>query len=403
MYWTRYSILTVTSLALLLGLSLPSPALGQAAPKAKATKRAKSSARKASPQAPASAATPASPKPAQDSTPKVDNISTDENGQTAPSDQPQKSGQLSNELEMAAGRPSSVQIQLRLLADKLKGAFDGRPGNGRYERWAVVPFDDVGDEVKKRQLGTVIAAEVETRLKNDHGLVLVERMQMAKLLKEMQLAMLGVVDESTASEVGKMLDAQVLVTGSVALLGEDYVVHAKVISVEEAKVLATADLRFAAKGLIALSSEAVVLRTKSDAFFRSMLVPGWGQLYNRQTAKGVTVMAGSVALLGGGIGFYFLGANAEKKYQRISESNLGPCSGFEGVELGSCVESQRLSAENHYLVSRILFISFGALYAYNLIDAWVSGYSHSDADKARYASGWQFDLAPGWAGVSGEF
>ena len=142
-------------------------------------------------------------------------------------------------------------------------------------------------------IGQVVASELEGRLKVDHGFVLVERMQMSRVLEEMQLAQVGLVDESKAPEMGKMLDAQVLVTGTVGQLGDKFVVNARVVSVEEAKVLASAQVTIDAAGLIALSSDAVVLRTKSDAVFRSLIIPGWGQFYNRQQAKGAAIMIAS--------------------------------------------------------------------------------------------------------------
>lgn len=306
-------------------------------------------------------------------------------------------------LQEIEGRPSSVQIQIRLLSDKLAEAFRNKPGNGRYERWAVVPFDNQGDEAAKRQLGEVIGAEVESRLRNDHNLVLVERMQMARVLEEMQLAQVGLVDESNAPEMGKMLDAQVLVTGTVGQLGEKYVVNARVVSVEEAKVLASAQVTIEAEGLIALSSDAVVLRSKSDAVFRSALIPGWGQFYNRQQAKGTAIMIAAGALVAGGVTFYVLGSQTETAYQGISQESLGPCEGRTSEQLGACVEAQRVLAESQYGISRALFIGLGAVYVYNLLDAWLSGYSPSSAESARYSDTLRFDVAPGWAGVSGQF
>lgn len=309
-------------------------------------------------------------------------------------------------VEKIEGRPSSVQIQVRLLSDKLAAAFKDRPGNGRYERWAVVPFENQGKEAEKRKLGEVIGAEVESRLKGDHGLVLVERMQISRVLQEMQLVQVGLVtnvDGAEETQMGKMLDAQVLVTGTVGQLGDKYVVNARVVSVEEAKVLASAQVTIEADELIALSSDAVVLRSKSDAVFRSALIPGWGQFYNRQQAKGTAIMITTAALLGGGITFYVLGSQTETAYQGISQENLGPCDGRGSDQLGACVEAQRVLAESRYGISRALFIGAGAVYAYNLLDAWLSGYSPSSAESSRYAEALRFDVAPGWAGVSGQF
>lgn len=309
-------------------------------------------------------------------------------------------------LEEIEGRPSSVRIQLRLLGDKLADAFRNKPGSGRYERWAVVPFDNQGKEAERRQLGEVIGAEVESRLKSDHRLVLVEGMRISRVLQEMRLVQVGLVEADSGSEevqMGKMLDAQVLVTGTIGQLGDKFVVNARVVSVEEAKVLASAQVTIEAEGLIALSSDAVVLRSKSDAVFRSALIPGWGQFYNRQQAKGTAIMITAGALLAGGVTFYILGSQAETTYQGISPEKAGPCADRLSDQLGACVEAQRVLAESHYGISRALFVGLGAVYAYNLLDSWLSGYSPSNAESGQYASLPRLELAPGWAGVSGEF
>lgn len=307
-------------------------------------------------------------------------------------------------LEEIEGRPSSVQIQVRLLGDRLAAAFKDKPGNGRYERWAVVPFDNQGDDAQKRQLGQVVASELEGRLKVDHGFVLVERMQMSRVLQEMQLAQVGLVDETKAPEMGKMLDAQVLVTGTVGQLGDKFVVNARVVSVEEAKVLASAQVTIDAAGLIALSSDAVVLRTKSDAVFRSLIIPGWGQFYNRQQAKGAAIMIASGALIAGGVTFYVLGNQTESAYRTISKENPGPCADRAIDQLGGCVEAQRVLAESRYGVSRALFVGLGAVYVFNVLDAWISGYSPDAATSSLYAAeGLRLEFAPGWAGVTSSF
>ena len=59
----------------------------------------------------------------------------------------------------------------------------------------------------------------------------------------------------------------------------------------------------------------VVLRSRTDALYRSLLAPGWGQLYNRQPVKAGLFAAAELALLGGALAFQLEGAKAERDYQ----------------------------------------------------------------------------------------
>jgi len=295
------------------------------------------------------------------------------------------------------GRPESVEIQVRVLADRLADGLRDRPGQGRYERWAVMPLAEQGDEVAKRKLGQVLAAALETSLKADHGFLCVERMRLAALLKEIQLSQTGLLEESKAPEVGRMANADLLVVGSVGMLGDHYIVNVKAVSVQEAKVLAAAQVRIAAAGLVALSSQALVLRTRSDAVLRSVLIPGWGQLYNRQEEKAAVLMSAAAALAGAGILFRLLSGSAEGDYQSMRPDNPGRCSGQSPDQFSACVQGVRELAESRAQTSNYLFFGLAAVYAYSLLDAYLSGYKPDASTRSLYAD---FGPAPSGGGVS---
>jgi hypothetical protein len=279
------------------------------------------------------------------------------------------------------GRPESVEIQVRRLADQLAAGMKDRRGQGRYDRWAVTPFSELGDDVKKRHLGEIVAEQVEGSLKRDHGFICVERMKLAKLVQEAALAESGIIDEKDAPKLGELANADLLVVGSVGLLGDTYVVNIRAVATDSAKVVAAATARFHASGLVALSSEAVVLRTKSDALFRSVLIPGWGQLYNRQKQKAVTIWFLGGALLGGGIVSASLGRSAEYAYTRPEESKAA-CEGQ--TSLSNCVVELRTKADTRYAAANLLFIGYGLLHVYNILDAYMSGYEPDASTQRLY-------------------
>ena len=261
----------------------------------------------------------------------------------------------------------SIEVAMRRLADGLAAGFDKLPGSSRYRRLAVMTFSDVGAEAEKRRIGTIVTAELATDLRRDHGLLLVERARLAEVMGEIKLGQSGAVDAATAPEIGKLADAQALVIGTAADLGDRYRIDARIIATESGETLAAASASVAAAGMVALSSDAVVLRSRKDAAFRSVLIPGWGQIYNRQPVKGGLILTAELGLIAGGVAFHLLGQHAYSQY--TSQTSAG--------QLGSNPSAQAQSlydtAVSRYQTRNVLFIVAGGLWAANILDAYLSG------------------------------
>ncbi|MGC4114379.1 MAG: FlgO family outer membrane protein [Myxococcales bacterium] len=255
---------------------------------------------------------------------------------------------------VASGR---IEIVVRELSDKIAEAFSKLPGNVRYRRLAVIPFNDLGPNAKSHQIGSIVTAEIATVLRRDHGLLLVERAQLSQVMDEMRLKELTQDDPEQANQLAKLADAQALVVGSVADAGDKYLVNAKVVSSATGQMLAAESASLPAAGLVSLASESVVLRSKSGAVFRSLIVPGWGQIYNRQTLKAGIIMGGELALFAGALTFHLTGDWAKGRY----EQGLPETSGHWKL------------AEQRYQWRNILLYVAAGVWVYNILDAYLSG------------------------------
>lgn len=261
----------------------------------------------------------------------------------------------------------SIEVAMRKLSDSLAEGFARLPGNARYRRLAVVPFSEVGEQAQKRHIGTIVAAEVATDLKRDHNLLLVERQKLTEVMGELRLQQSGAVDPASAAQLGQIADAQALVIGSASDLGDHYLVNARVVATETGETLSAGSASVSAAGMISLASDAVVLRSKKDAVFRSLLIPGWGQIYNRQPVKGFAIMGCEVALFGAALAFHFAGQKAYDDYQgKTSAGDLGS---------SPTAEAQRLYdlSVTRYGYRNIALYTAAGLWLVNLIDAYVSG------------------------------
>jgi hypothetical protein len=167
--------------------------------------------------------------------------------------------------------------------------------------------------------------------------------------------------------VGQLADAQALVVGSVAEAGGKFLVNARVVTTETAETLAAASESIQSATLVAFSADSVVLRSRKDAVFRSVLLPGFGQLYNRQPRKAAAFAAAEVAVLGGAVAFQLLGAAAQKDY----ESQTTPSA--LGTDPASAAAELRQTAEDRYRWRNALLWTGAAIWALNVIDAYAFG------------------------------
>jgi TolB-like protein len=211
----------------------------------------------------------------------------------------------------------SLDVQLRKLADVLAKRLDELPGELRYQHVAVLPFEEIGSTTKDKKLGLLVASELTTLLARDHGLLLVERSQLTKVVDELALGQTGLTDPSKSAEVGKLAGAQDLVVGTVGEAGDRYVVDARVVEAETGKVTAAEQTSLPAADLVALSAEAVVLRSRTDAVYRSLILPGWGQFYNREPIKGAVVLGAEVVALALAGVFQLQASKAQTDYNNL--------------------------------------------------------------------------------------
>jgi TolB-like protein len=80
---------------------------------------------------------------------------------------------------------------------------------------AVAPFAVAARDTSLSALGWGLADLLTTDLARSRTLVVVERMQIDALLRELRLAATGRVDSASAPQVGKLVGARQLVTGSI--------------------------------------------------------------------------------------------------------------------------------------------------------------------------------------------
>ena len=91
---------------------------------------------------------------------------------------------------------------------------------------------------KPDTMGEEFALLLTRELSEIHGIPLVERAQLDKILSEVELGQSGLVEPSTAAKIGKITGARIIVTGRMFQVRSQMVVVAKTIGVETSRVFA---------------------------------------------------------------------------------------------------------------------------------------------------------------------
>jgi len=122
-----------------------------------------------------------------------------------------------------AGSLNNEQSKIKVQSDKIK--------------IGIIEFQSLNEEAKKDILGKVFSEVLTTSFVNSEAFKIIEREQLEKVLKELQLTQTGIVDTAYAKQIGKMVGADAILTGTVIKFGTDLRVDARIIDVESGIIL----------------------------------------------------------------------------------------------------------------------------------------------------------------------
>ena len=83
-----------------------------------------------------------------------------------------------------------------------------------------------------QETADAVADILSTELFNTNRFNVVERTAIAKILEEQKLQMTGITDMSRAAEIGKVLNVEKIMTGSVSRLGNNIIINTRLVDVE---------------------------------------------------------------------------------------------------------------------------------------------------------------------------
>ena len=142
-------------------------------------------------------------------------------------------------LSIFASRRVAASAWMLLLITSLATATEPASSFQNRKRTptlAILPFLNSNDGAQKDGLGNSVASMFGTHLKNETSFLVLERSQIGKLAAEQNLSASG-LSESQREQLGKLFQAEAILTGEVSRFNDLIQLDARLISVETGQVL----------------------------------------------------------------------------------------------------------------------------------------------------------------------
>lgn len=158
----------------------------------------------------------------------------------------------------------------------------------------IIPF-----ETTNKEQG-VMLSDIYAKYLTGGSLKIVDRKELEKVIKEIQLQLEVGVEQQEIKDLGSMAGADYLQMGNVTQFEDSYFVNIKVINVATGESIYADSLSFKSKEFTSVKNLKDFFPEQKypvSALFRSALVPGWGQFYNDKPVKGGIFLGLHIALV----------------------------------------------------------------------------------------------------------
>lgn len=109
---------------------------------------------------------------------------------------------------------------------------------------AILPFNNNSPGREDLDvLGTTLSDLISAEMAGHKEFKVVERLQIETLLKEQKLGLTGVIDATTAVQIGKIIGANVMAFGSYLVIGKKVLLTMRLVRVETGEIIRGKNLR----------------------------------------------------------------------------------------------------------------------------------------------------------------
>ena len=149
--------------------------------------------------------------------------------------------ELDREIEKQDGDGSrSVTSSERYTSGESSNMAGNESASGK--QMVIVVADFVNDDGSVSKLGRYIADKLTPYFTRSEQFQVLERALIDKVIEEQQFQVSAFVDESSTRELGKLVGAETIISGTVSELNDVFYFNAKVVDVTRGKLLTAIDV-----------------------------------------------------------------------------------------------------------------------------------------------------------------
>lgn len=256
------------------------------------------------------------------------------------------------------------------------------------KRLAIIPFTD---KTEKKSYGIAVSEYLVSAIQKSGKFILVDRADFNKTIMEIELSQTDMVSESEALEIGKVLTADYILTGTLSSAFGNIKVMAKIINTETTEIVASASCTLIDVSLDQFKKDLFSEKNQlTAAMFRSALIPGWGQIYAGKKARGAVSLSLFTGALGFSIASSIIKGELNSEYKDIVNDAFGPdlidkygtLENYESVKDAKYAEYQ--DSHDRAIIS---YAILGGVWGLNIIDAIIAGAQMKNNFKLYFSSG----------------
>ena len=249
---------------------------------------------------------------------------------------------------------------------------------------AVLPFV-VTDSTLQNDGLYVAEFGVDFFIKNSDYSV-VKKTELEKYITKTALSQTDTLSDSTLIESGKLMSAKYVVAGTLTNKANKLFHYAKVIDTETGEIVSSASLETQSKNLHSIYLDTLGSKTLMSAIvYKSLVLPGWGQIYAGSTLRGSIYSALFAGSLGATI-WSIIDVN-KKDNELDTYKDYDPSTVTVGetpqqwtAKANAAVEDKNSAATR----TNILIGVTAAVWTANVVDAIILGNKQSNEIKKTY-------------------
>lgn len=134
-------------------------------------------------------------------------------------------------------------IEILLLTLFCCSIFSTAHADFQKTKIAVLDFEVIGDKLETTDMGAILSEWFITSIVKSGRFDVVERAMLQKIISEQKLSSTGLIDEDSATKLGKLLGVKVIISGSVLKMQDSIEINSRVISVESGSIIAADNIR----------------------------------------------------------------------------------------------------------------------------------------------------------------